>query len=77
MMVIRIILTRDTVNSSRLGAKKRNDAAKNKPYSRKRLSELSNSSRRFRSPNDDFNHELPIANTFPAKRQFSLFESKA
>ena len=33
------------------------NAAKNKPYSRKRLSGLSNSIRRFRSPNDDFNRE--------------------
>lgn len=33
----------------KVAGQERNDAAKNKPYSRKRLSELSNSSRRFRS----------------------------
>ena len=41
----------------KVAGQERNNAAKNKPYSRKRLSELSNSIRRFRSPNDDFNRE--------------------
>ena len=49
----------------------------NKPYSKKRLSELSNSCRRFQSPNDGFQPRIPIGNTFRRKRRFSLFKPQA
>lgn len=77
MMVIRIILTRVTANSSRLRAKKGTIRLQTSRILRSALVSCQTPAGASQSPNDGFQPRIPIGNTSCSKRRFNLFKPKA